>query len=553
MKQTILGIVLIASAAWALGDQPSFEAADVHVSAKATNPMNQGARSSPIRDGRYEIKTATMVDLIRYAYGFENDKILEGPNWLELDRFDVTAKVPDDTTPDNRKLMLQSLLSERFRLVVKKDTRPLPTYALVAGKKPQMKEAGGTEENGCKPQSGGGGGEGGGRIMMSSNGGPPITFTLGPGMTIGYQCRNVTMAEFASNLRSMIGASLGTTAVVDDTGLKGKWSFDLRYSIAFFGPMPNGGDRISLNDAVEKQLGLKLEERQIPTEVLVVQSVNRTPAPNPPGTAEALPPIPVPTEFEVASVKPSDPGRMGGRYQMQPGGRLTAEGMNLRFLLSRAFNTNNSEEVVGLPDSIANERYDITAKTSSGGASVGSMDNEVLSPMMLNLLKDRFKLTYHTEDRPVTAYSLAAAKPKMKKADPNSRIYCHNTNPPPGAPPGSRLLKCQNITMAMFAERLRNATPDLNWPVQDATGLEGSWDFTLMFSMRPMMAMGMPMGGGRGGPGGEGGVVPQASEPVEGLSIFEAMEKQLGLKLEKQKRNEKVFVIDNIAARPVEN
>jgi uncharacterized protein (TIGR03435 family) len=551
MKHSILGIVLMAAVAWAFDEQLSFEAADVHASAKASNPMNQGARSSPIRDGRYEIRTATMVDLIRFAYGFDNDKIVDGPNWLELDRFDVTAKVQDQTTPDNRKLMLQSLLQDRFKLVVRKDTRPLPTYALVTGKKPQLKEAAGTEENGCKPQSGGGGGEGGGRIMMSSTSGPPLTFTLGPGMTIGYQCRNVTMAEFAANLRSMIGASLGPNAVVDDTGLKGKWNFELRYSIAFIGPMPNGGERISLNDAIEKQLGLKLEERQIPTEVLVVQSVNRTPTPNLPGTADALPPVPVPTEFEVASVKPTDPGRMMGRYQMQPGGRLTVEGMPMRFLIGRAFDTNNSDEVVGLPDSIANERYDITAKTPSGGPQIGNMDNDIIAPMLLALLKDRFKLAYHTEERPVTAYSLVAAKPKMKKADPNSRIYCHNTNPPPGAPPGSRMIKCQNATMAFFAERLRNATPDLSWPIADATGLEGGWDFSLMYSQRAMMTM--PMGGRGGVGGGDGGVVPQASEPVESITIFEALDKQLGLKLEKQKRNEKVFVIDNIAAKPVEN
>jgi uncharacterized protein (TIGR03435 family) len=553
MKRTILGIVLITSAAWGSEDRPAFEAADVHTSAKPANPVNQFVRTGPVHNGRYEIKTATMVDLIRNAYDFDSDKILEGPNWLELDRFDVTAKVPDDTAPDARKLMMQSLLRDRFKLVVKRDTRPLATYALVVGKKPQMKEAAGTEENACKPQSAGAGGEGVNRIMMSSSSGPPVTFTLGPGMTITYQCRNVTMAEFTANLRNMIGASLGPNAVVDDTGLKGKWNFDLRYSMAIFGPMPNAGERISLSEAIEKQLGLKLEERQIPTPVLVVESVNRTPTENPPGTAEALPPIPIPTEFEVATVKPTDPGRMMGRYQMQPGGRLSVEGMALRFLLARAFNTNNNDEIVGLPDSMANERYDITAKTPSGGPAIGNMDNDLIAPMLLALLKDRLKVMYHTEERPVTGYSLVAAKPKMKKADPNSRIYCHNTNPPPGSPPGSRMMKCQNITMALFAERLRNSTPDLTWPVTDATGLEGGWDFSLMFSMRPMMAMPMAGHGASSEGGLAGGVVPQASEPVEGLSIFDAVEKQLGLKLEKQKRTAQVFVIDHIEPKPVEN
>ena len=552
MKLTILGIFLIVSSAWG-ADETVFEAADVHVSTAPSNPNIQFARSSAIPGGRYEIKTATMVDLIHYAYGFDNDKILGGPNWLELDRFDAMAKVPDDTTPDARKQMLQSLLRDRFKLVVRKDTRPLSTYALVAGKKPQMKEAAGTEENGCKPRSSGGAGEsGGGKLMIANSSGPPITITLGAGGMISYQCRNLTMAEFTANLRNMIGGAVGPNAVMDDTGLKGKWNFDIRYSLAMF-PTGNLAEHVSLADAIEKQLGLKLEERQIPTEVLVVQSVNRTPAPNPPGTAEALPPIPVPTEFEVASIKLTDPGRMMGRYQMQPGGRLSAEGMNLRFLLSRAFNTNNNDEVVGLPDSMANDRYDITAKTPSGGPHIGNMDNDIIAPMMLALFKDRFKLSYHTEERPVSAYSLVGAKPKMKKADPNSRIYCHNTSPPPGAPPGSRMIKCQNTTMAFFAERLRNATPDLTWPVVDGTGLEGGWDFTLIFSMRPLMSMPMGSRGGGGEGGPAGGVVPQASEPFEGLSIFEAVEKQLGLKLEEQKRNAQVYVIDHIEPKPIEN
>ena len=67
--------------------------------------------------------------------------------------------------------------------------------------------------------------------------------------------------------------------------------------------------------------------------MIVVESVNEKPIENPPGVAEALPPIPLPTEFEVASVKPSDPGSERiGRYQTQPGGSLKAEAMAMRFL-----------------------------------------------------------------------------------------------------------------------------------------------------------------------------------------------------------------------------
>jgi uncharacterized protein (TIGR03435 family) len=119
--------------------------------------------------------------------------------------------------------------------------------------------------------------------------------------------------------------------------------------------------------------------------------------------------------------------------------------------------------------------------------------------------------------------------------------------------------------MALLAERLRNSGPDMNSPIADATGIEGGWDFTLVYSMR-MMAMragGPPLppppgmgGGGAGGPGpGPGGdaMGAGASDPMGGYTVFEAIEKQLGLKLEKTKRPGQVFVIDHIEQKPTEN
>jgi uncharacterized protein (TIGR03435 family) len=305
-------------------------------------------------------------------------------------------------------------------------------------------------------------------------------------MMIQYTCRNMTMAAFAAGLRSMMGASVGPNPVLDETGLKGMWNFDLTWSLQLNGlMMANSGDRVTLSEAVDKQLGLKLEQKQVPTPVIVVDSVNQKPSANPPGVAEALPAIPAPTEFEVASVKPSDPGGRGGRFQMQPGGRLNVEGMTMRVLISRAFNSNNSDQVTGLPKWADTERFDIVAKAPSAGPSLTGMDMDALAPMMRALLVDRFKMTYHTEERPASAYSLVSAKPKMKKADPASRTSCKYGMAPAGAAPGSQVLTCQNITMAQFADRLQGMTQELNWPVLDATGIEGGWDFALTFS-RPV-------------------------------------------------------------------
>ena len=555
MLRAILGTILFSCASYlafaqSSGDEPKFEAADVHVSPKSTF---QFPRSGPVRGGRYEVQTATMVDLIRMAYGYDPDKILGGPSWLEMARFDITGKVPADSTPESHKLMLQALLRDRFKLVFHKDTKALPTYALIVGKKPQLKEASGSEDTGCRPQTASGtAAPGGVRLMMAGPTGATTTIDLGPGMTIQYMCRNMTMAAFAAGLRGMIGASLGTNPVTDETGLKGNRNFDLRYSMQLSGPMMgNTGDRITFFEAVEKQLGLKLEERPVATPVLVVDSVNRSPGENPPGTAEALPPIPVATEFEVATVKPSDPDSRISRMNVQPGGRFVVQGMPLRFLISRAFASNNNEEIAGLPAFAQTDRYDITAKVPAGAASIGQ-DMNAAAPMILALLVDRFKMKYHTEERPVTAYALTAGKPKMKKADPASRTFCKYVPAPPTAPQGSRVMSCQNITMAELVDRLQSAAPELAWPVADATGIEGGWDFTLTYSMR-FSGMAMPMALRGGETGAAGPAAPSAEDPTSGYTLMEAVEKQLGLKLEKQKRTMPVIVIDHIEPRPTEN
>ena len=530
---------------------PKFEIADVHISQNAPW-QNQFVRTGPVHDGRYDVRTATMVDLIRLAYGFDNDKIVGGPNWLELDRYDVSAKEPPETKADARKEMMKALLEERFKLKVHKDTQPAPAYVLTVGKKPQLKEAAEGEQAGCRPKvSSGPAPQGGVQLSTMGAEGQRQTFVLGPGMTIHYECRKMSMEEFAAGMRGMMGALQTSNGVVDETGLKGKWDFDLSYSLAFFGPMmAEQGERITISAALDKQLGLKLEEKPIPTPVLVVDSVERTPSPNSPGTAEALPPIALPTEFDVGAIKPTDPGtRMGGRFQIQPGGRFMAQGMNLQALLNRAFDTFNNEQIVGLPSGMAMDRYDIMAKLPPEFSWLSPRDMDAIAKPLLKLIVDRFQMKYHTEERQVTAYALTAGKPKLKKADAASRIYCRDQPAPPPAPPGNRMLKCQNISMAQFAGRLRNMAPGLNWPIQDSTGLEGGWDFSLTWSMNAGMQF---MGGGRGGDA-PGGAVPTAAEPSGALTIFEAMEKQLGLKLDKQKRTGTVYVIDHIEPKPSDN
>jgi uncharacterized protein (TIGR03435 family) len=170
--------------------------------------------------------------------------------------------------------------------------------------------------------------------------------------------------------------------------------------------------------------------------------------------------------------------------------------------------------------------------------------------MILSMLQDRFKFKFHAEDRPQNAYSLVALKPKMKKADPASRTSCKFPNAPPGSPRGTQVMACQNITMAEIVDQLRGRGPGLNWPILDSTGLEGGWDFTVTYNNSSLNVTG---GRGEAGPAAADVGPGTATDPDGGFTIFEAVEKQLGLRLEMQKRPEPAIVIDHLEEKPTEN
>ena len=515
-------------------------------------PVTQTTETSRFTTTGTKFKTSRCFELIRIAYGFDADKILGGPSWLEMDRFDITAKLPGETSPDDQKLMLQTLLEDRFKLVVHKETKPIAGYALTAGKKPALKEAAASEPSGCNPQSFNGPmPQGAGGVLMTSVNGTAVRIPFGPGMVLTYNCRNITMDAFAQGLHGMLGANMSTSPVLNETGLKGAWDFDLSWSMTING-MVNGmlgagsAETVTAAQAIEK-LGLKLEDRQIPTPVLVVDSANRTPSPNAPDLAEVMPPIPPATEFEVASVKPSDPASNGMNFQMQPGGRANIRGMSMHNLLMFAFrdpSTARTLQITGMPKWADSDRFDIVAKTPPDTA---PLDMITMGPPLQALLKDRFKLAYHTEQQPGTAYTLEAAKPKLKTADPAGRTSCKRSTAPAGSPGGSMLISCQNITMAQFADWVTNNGVGLSGPVSDSTGLDGAWDFSLTFNMSQLMAAARPA---EAAPSGD---VPAATEPAPGYTISEALEKELGLKLETTKKPQPVIVIDHLEEKPAED
>ena len=458
---------LAVSAFAQLPSPPAFEAADVRVSPHSTNPGVRGGYY--ITGARYELHHATMADLIRIAWGLnDNNRVLAGPAWLEDTRFDVLAKAPDSTTPETAKLMLRTLLRDRCQLTVHDDRRPMQAYALTRGKRAlQIKEASGqgnqTNVGTCRLQP-----------SSANPGAVPVRVT---------SCRGITMEAFATELPGLASDYFGHLSMADLSGLKGSWDFDLKWTPR--GQLRPGGEGVSLFDAIDKQLGLSLDLQEVSLPVIVVDRVNEKPAVT---TSEEIRKLPrTPAEFEVADIKPSPPGETSVE-RILPGGQVELRNITLNELMLYAWDIAGAEgsddQLLAGPKWIQTERFDVVAKAVSEDSSTAPpLDESALRLMMRNLLIARFKIASHYEDRPVTVYNLTASKPKLTKADPASRTQCKITTLATGVRSAlTRNFACQNVTMSGFAERLRDlATDYIDHPVVNSTGLEGGWNFTLSF------------------------------------------------------------------------
>jgi uncharacterized protein (TIGR03435 family) len=516
---------------------PTFDIADVHPSPHSNTPF---VRGGDLHGDRFVIRQASMVDLIAKAYGVENANVLRGPAWLDTDRFDIMAKAPRTASPEDIKLMLRALLADRFKLVAHNDTKDLPAFVLSVGKGgPKLKESDGSGPANC-------------------NGTPnPPSTPPGAVPLIYVTCKNMTLDQIAQNLRGMAGGYL-TNPVVNSTGIQGSWNFDIKWT-ARGNLQRAGGDGISIFDAVDKQLGLKLEAKTAPLPVVIVASVNQTPTPNPPGLDQALPPLP-PAEFDVAILKPSPPDTKGINGRIN-GGQVNLTGAPLKWLIGWAWDLSD-DMIADAPKWLGEDRWDLIAKVvvdpqTAGPTGAPQIEMDDLQQMVKNLLADRFKMQSHMEDRPADAYTLLADSPKLKKADPDNRTGCKEG---PGAdgkdprianPTLGRLLTCQNMTLTQFGELLQiQANGYIHAPVLNATGLTGAYDFTLSFSTAGQLRTPAPPSANNSS---DPNAASTAADPSGGLSLFDAMQKQLGIKLEKQKRPIPMLVIDHIEEKPTDN
>jgi uncharacterized protein (TIGR03435 family) len=538
MKKAPLLVLLAVVPVLAQQAQPKFDIADVRASQTARGfGQNFGG---VLREGHYVNRDATMLNLIESAYDVPEDNISGGPGWISLDLFDVIAKVPNGTTPATANVMLQSLLADRFGLAITRGTRPVPRYVLTIGKGgSKLKPASGSGNPSCQP--------------VQQTAAPPTDPASAP--NVKAACHNLAAAGIADNLRQMAGGYLDHD-LIDSTKLDGTYDFDLEWTARGL-LAAKGADGISIFDAVEKQLGLKLTLQNIPLESFVVERVNRKPTPNPAGIEAVL--ALAAARFEAASIKLADPNARPFVGLLYTGGSQMRAGGTLRQLIALALQVspNIAEDVVvGLPKSADTQRWDITAKVpSSGEGAPNIVRGRPLPPplsvgleMLRGLLLDQFELKTHTENREVTVYELrlAGSKPKLTQAEDSERSGCKpDPNAPKPATNITAMTSCRNTTMADLAQNLQQmANAYIDHPIVDSTGLSGGWNFLVGWTPKALMQP-PPTS-----PQGAGATV-EAADP-NGMTVFEAVERELGLKLVKQKRSIPIIVVDHVDEKPIE-
>jgi uncharacterized protein (TIGR03435 family) len=245
-------VILLATSALGqtLESSPAFEVASVKLNTGSAPYFNAGP-------GQFEIRNYPLKILIFMAYGV-SDYSFSGPNWLDSVKLDVVAKLPSSAgglSPKERALMtnvmLQRLLEERFKLKIHREEKFIPGYALVV-----------------------------------APGGPKMRPTESPTRAA---VRLGSITGGSSTIAQIVASAASALAkpVRDMTGLSGNYEVDLRFTLddpAIAGAANTSadpGDRPpSIFTALQEQLGLRLEPRNFPIQIVVVDHVERVPTEN---------------------------------------------------------------------------------------------------------------------------------------------------------------------------------------------------------------------------------------------------------------------------------
>jgi uncharacterized protein (TIGR03435 family) len=246
------GGVLVAFCATLYGQQagvpPAFEVASIKPSIDPPGSLVGIFESK----GRISAKNVTLKRCVRGAYDVPEPQVLGGPKWAELDRYDIEAKAAGPAGGHELMLMLQTLLADRFKLVLHREQRAIPGYRLVPGK-------GGLKAQASAPDRGSSGHSQRGRI----------------------DAEGCTMDQLALKLAEALHLP-----VTDATGIAGRFDLKLEWTpddLQAKAPSPEGGvgnvaaagTGPSIFAALQEQLGLKLEAGKVPAEILVIDSAEK--------------------------------------------------------------------------------------------------------------------------------------------------------------------------------------------------------------------------------------------------------------------------------------
>jgi uncharacterized protein (TIGR03435 family) len=237
---------------------PSFEVATI----KPNNSGASGLQQLTLNGRNFTVKNASLGDLIAFAYNVQIKQIVGGPDWMDKDRYDIAA-VPEQEgipNPQQLRVMIQKLLTDRYSLKFHHDKRELSAYVLTVGKNPQKLKP--TELSGPLPG---------------------IGFRPTPaGLTLNV--RNGTLADFTGFLQAIVL----DRPVVDQTAITGKFDFQFTFTpddSEFSGhppPLPTHTDATEpspgLFEAIQQQLGLKLDAVKTAVDVIAIDHVEKVSA-----------------------------------------------------------------------------------------------------------------------------------------------------------------------------------------------------------------------------------------------------------------------------------
>ncbi|HWE51327.1 MAG TPA: TIGR03435 family protein [Bryobacteraceae bacterium] len=242
-------ILLLVATGFVIARAQTFEVASVKIPSPHVIGQPYNITVADIQNDTITFTNASLADCIRYAYGLSSNLQLSAPDWMKSSeaRYDIVAKTAPGTTPDQIPKMMQALLSERFKLVFHHEQQALNYYALVVAK-------------------------GGPRMHEPTVG--PVSVPAGINGQLRILSNRMPMVTVASLLSRYMRA-----LVVNQTGLAGEFEVKLVWT-PDDRPVPENQQGASIFAAVEEQLGLKLEARKGPMEMMVVDRAEKIPAEN---------------------------------------------------------------------------------------------------------------------------------------------------------------------------------------------------------------------------------------------------------------------------------